>query len=93
MSNSDSPLKLRAVLMFPTIIALYCCLFLMAAYKPALDSPPSKALSLFIVLLEPGAMPACMKHLNRDLAEALKKHEHAHAFKLELHSSHCGLWP
>lgn len=61
----------------------------MAVYKTAL---PIKQ-SVFISLLEPGAMTAHMKHLNRDLAEALKKHEIAHAFKSELHSSHCGLWP
>lgn len=86
-----SLLKLRALFMFPIIITLYCCLSL-TVYKPALGSSPSKVPSIFFALLELGAIPAYVKHLNKHLAEALKKHQLAHAFKSELHSSHCGLW-
>lgn len=92
MSDSDSPLKLRALFMFSIVITLYCCLSLLAVYKPDFVCPPSKAVSVF-VLLKPGAMPAYMKHLKRHLAEALKNHEVVRAFKSELHSSYCGLWP
>lgn len=67
--------------MFPIIIALCCCLSLTTVYKPALDSPPSKAVSIFIVLLELAAIPAHVKHLNRCLAEALNKHQLAYAFR------------
>lgn len=91
-NNSDSPLKRMALFMFPIIITLYRCLSLIV-YKQALDSPPSKAVYVFIALLELGTIPACMKHLKRNLAEALKRHQLAHAFKSELHSSHHGLWP